>query len=170
MYSIVTVYTAEAQHVCCRSQWQKNIHYQPFCEPSERSGINLKNQLLSKQHIYTNSLLSMRCRTVTNVSDVTWTAWHPGSRSWGDPGCLSSSPGRAPGHHPPPQEECAPPRAHCPTLQRLAATDTEDGIRYQSVINAALTAIISTYAKMRQRALTARCWRGLVSDYSLLYL
>lgn len=49
----------------------KNIHYQPFCEQSERSGINLKNQLLSKQHIYTNSLLSMRCRTVTNVSDVT---------------------------------------------------------------------------------------------------
>lgn len=128
------------------------------------------NQLLSKQHIYTNSFLSMRCRRVTNVSGVTWTAWHPGSRSWGDPGCLSSSPGRAPGPHPPPQEECAPPRAHCPTLQRLAATDTEDGIRYQSVINAALTAIISTYAKIKQRALTAGWWCGLVSDYSLLYL
>lgn len=166
MYSIVTVYTAEAQHVCCRSQWKKTFIISLLWTIWKIWYKSEKPAFVKTTYLHQQS----RCRTVTNVSDVTWTAWHPGSRSWGDPGCLSSSPGRAPGPHPPPQEECAPPRAHCPTLQRLAATDTEDGIRYQSVINAALTAIISTYAKMRQRALTARCWRGLVSDYSLLYL
>lgn len=58
---------------------------------------------------------------VLAASAVTWTAWRPGSRSWGGPGCLSSSPrtARWPPRRPP--EACARPRARCPTLQRLRA-------------------------------------------------
>lgn len=62
-----------------------------------------------------------RCTPLRRAS-FTWTVWRPGSRSSDGPECLFSSRGRGPWPHHHPQEGCAPPRAHYPTLQRLQAT------------------------------------------------